>query len=488
MIFQKKEWLGNVKNDLLSGTVVALSLIPSSIAFSIIAGVDPKVGIYSSFCIAVIVAVFGGRPGMISASTGALSLAMVDLVKQYGLDYLLATTILTGIIQFVAAILKVDLILRFVSRSVISGFLNALAILIFMSQMAQLESEGVTSYIIVLLGLAIIYFFPRVTKLVPSSLVAIIVLTALSVILELDVKTVGDMGQLPDSFPKFFIPNIDLTLENFQIILPYAISWALIGLLESLLTAIVVDDFTDTDSNKRLESAGQGMANIVAGFFGSMAGCAIIGQSVMNVKAGGRGRLSCLWAGVFLLIMSLVFDDLVNKIPIAILVSVMVMVCIGTFNWNSIFNLKRIDKSSTIVMFTTVIVVILTHNLAKGVGVGVLLSALFFAYKVSFVMQMTTKLSEDCVDRVYTIYGQVFFVSAHKFIGFFDFKEVLKTVTIDLQYAHFWDITAIEALDKVIMKFRRDGVKVQVLHLNKESVDLVTKLGFTERLASDKIS
>ncbi len=473
----KREWFGNIRNDILAGMVVALALIPEAIAFSIIAGVDPKVGLYASFCIAAVTAFMGGRPGMISAATGAMALVMVTLVKQHGLDYLLATTLLTGLFQIMAGFFKLGGLIRFVSRSVMTGFVNALAILIFMAQLPELSGVNNAVYIMVAIGLGIIYLFPRITKGIPSPLVCIIVLTAISIGLGLDIRTVGDMGELPSTLPLFLIPNIPWTLETLYIIAPYALTLATVGLLESLMTASIIDDLTDTPSHKNKECYGQGLANIAAGFLGGMAGCAMIGQSVINVKSGGRGRLSTLFAGVFLLFLIVALNDWVKQIPMAALVSVMIMVSIGTFNWMSIKNMAVYPKSSSFVMLSTVIVVVMTHDLAKGVFVGVLMSALFFARKVSRFLSFHSTLNEAKTSRSYTVYGQVFFASANQFVAAFDFKEVVDTVTIDLNRAHFWDISAVGALDKVVLKFRREGTQVELIGLNKASETMIDRFG-----------
>ncbi|MCH9634767.1 MAG: Bicarbonate transporter BicA [Chlamydiae bacterium] len=377
LIYLKNKWFGNTRNDLLSGTLVALALIPEAIAFSIIAGVDPKVGLYASFCIAVIIAFVGGRSGMISAATGAMALVMVTLVKNHGLEYLFAATVLTGILQIAASFLKFGSIMRFISRSVVTGFVNALAILIFMAQLPEFKQAGIELYSMVALGLAIIYILPRYIKSIPSPLICIIVLTLMSVFLKLDLRTVGDMGHLPNTLPNFLIPNVPMNFETLRIILPYALSLTAVGLLESLMTATIVDDMTATDSCKNQECRGQGIANLVCGFFGGMAGCGMIGQSVINVKAGGRSRLSTLWAGLFLLFLILVLGDWVKQIPMAALVAVMIMVSIGTFNWSFLKNITSNSKASTLVTIATVMTVIMSHNLAIGVFVGVLVGFIF---------------------------------------------------------------------------------------------------------------
>ncbi|CAM5202955.1 SulP family inorganic anion transporter [Alishewanella longhuensis] len=473
----QQHWFSNTKADLLSALVVALALIPEAIAFSIIAGVDPKVGLYASFAICVIIAFTGARPAMISAATGAMALLMITLVKEHGLEYLLAATLLTGVIQIIFGFLKLGDLMRFVSRSVVTGFVNALAILIFMAQLPELSGTyGTTTvYGMTALGLAIIYLFPYVTKAIPSPLVCIVVLTALALYFDLDIRTVADMGELPDSLPIFLWPEVPLNFATLQIIFPYALALAVVGILESLMTATIVDDLTDTSSDKNRECVGQGVANIGSGLIGGMAGCAMIGQSIINVKSGGRTRLSTLMAGILLLLMVVFLGDWVGLIPMAALVAVMVMVSIGTFSWSSVRDLKTNPKSSSVVMIATVAVVVATHNLAYGVLVGVLLSALFFANKVGNILFIGSTLSTEGHQRDYQVVGQVFFSSAEQFIAAFDFKEAIEKVTIDLSKAHFWDITAISSLDKVVLKFRREGTEVELIGLNEASATLVDK-------------
>ena len=480
-----QDWFSNVRNDLLAGLVVALALIPEAIAFSIIAGVDPKVGLYASFSIATLIAFVGGRPGMISAATGAMALVMVSLVKSHGLDYLLAATVLTGLLQVVAGWVKLGQLMQFVSRSVVTGFVNALAILIFMAQLPELTNVTWHVYAMTAAGLAIIYGLPYITKAVPSPLVTIVVLTGVSIALGLDIRTVGDMGQLPDSLPSFLIPNVPFNLETLMVILPYSLTLMVVGLLESLMTATIVDDLTDTKSNKDRECVGQGVANIATGFIGGMAGCAMIGQSVINVKSGGRGRLSTLVAGVVLLILVVFLGEWVRQIPMAALVAVMIMVSIGTFNWGSIKNLRDHPKSSSVVMIATVVVTVATHDLAKGVLTGVLLSGFFFAQKVGRIMRVTSKTEDEGRTRTYTVIGQVFFASADRFANAFDYKEVLDKVRIDVSRAHFWDITAVSALDKAVIKFRREGAEVEVIGLNEASATMVDRFGVHDKDGAD---
>ena len=480
----KQTWFSNVRGDVLAGIVVALALIPEAIAFSIIAGVDPKVGLYASFCIAVVIAFVGGRPGMISAATGAMALLMVTLVKNHGLEYLLAATLLCGVLQIGAGYLKLGSLMRFVSRSVVTGFVNALAILIFMAQLPELTNVTWHVYAMTAAGLGIIYLFPyvpKIGKLIPSPLVCIIVLTAVAMSVGLDIRTVGDMGQLPDTLPIFLWPDVPLTFETLAIIFPYSAALAVVGLLESMMTATIVDDLTDTSSDKNRECKGQGVANIASGLIGGMAGCAMIGQSIINVKSGGRSRLSSLAAGVFLLLMVVFLGDWLKQIPMAALVAVMIMVSIGTFSWDSLRNLKKHPLSTNIVMVVTVVVVVATHNLAFGVLAGVLLAAMFFANKVGHYMAISSSLDESGEHRSYNVTGQVFFSSADKFVAAFDFKEALNKVTIDLNRAHFWDITAVAALDKVVIKFRREGTEVEVLGLNEASATIVDRFGVHDK-------
>lgn len=480
----RQHWLSNLRGDVLAGLVVALALIPEAIAFSIIAGVDPKVGLYASFCIAVVTALAGGRPGMISAATGAMALLMVTLVKNHGLQYLMAASLLCGALQIGAGYLRLGSLMRFVSRSVVTGFVNALAILIFMAQLPELTHVTWHVYAMTAAGLSIIYLFPYVPKLgrlLPSPLVCILVLTGVAIYLGLDIRTVGDMGQLPDTLPVFLWPNVPLTLEMLTIIFPYSAALAVVGLLESMMTATIVDDLTDTTSDKNRECKGQGLANIVAGLFGGMAGCAMIGQSVINVKSGGRTRLSCLIAGVVLLLMVVFLSDWVGRIPMAALVAVMIMVSIGTFSWDSLRNLKHYPLSTNIVMVVTVVVVVATHNLAFGVLAGVLLAAIFFANKVGHYLRISSELNDAGDERTYKVIGQVFFSSADKFTTAFDFKDALSKVIIDLSRAHFWDITAVAALDKVVIKFRREGAEVEVLGMNEASATIVDRFGVHDK-------
>lgn len=471
----RAEWLSNVRGDLLAGIVVALALIPEALAFSIIAGVDPKVGLYAAFSIAVVSAIAGGRPGMISAATGAVALVIASLVKAHGVEYVLAAGILAGLLQIGAGYLRLGALMRFVSRSVVTGFVNALAILIFLAQLPQLQGGNWYAYAMVAGGLGIIYLLPRLTRAVPSPLVCIVVMTAISMALQLDLRTVGDMGSFPDELPVFALPQVPFSLDTLRIIFPYSVSIAVVGLLESLMTASIVDDFTDTTSDKNRECRGQGCANIVAGFLGGMPGCAMIGQTVINLKSGGRGRLSTFVAGAFLLVLVVFLAPWVRQIPMAALVAVMVMVSISTFDWRSVARLRTNPKSSSVVMVATVVAVVTTHNLAIGVGLGVLLSAVFFADKARRILSVSSTIDAATQTRHYAVRGQVFFASSEAFVGEFDFREPVQAVRLNLSHAHFWDITAIEALDRIVHKFRRNGIAVDIVGLNRASATMIEK-------------
>ena len=480
--FFQRKWFFNTRQDLLAGAVVGLALIPEAIAFSIIAGVDPKVGLYTSFIIAVLTAFLGGRPGSISAATGAMALLMIDLVKEHGLQYLLAATVLTGIIQVIFGVLKLGRQMKYVPRAVMIGYINALAVLIFLAQLPQLTNVPVTVYVLTLLSLAIIYILPRFTKAVPSPLVALAVMTIAAIALKLEVPTVGDMGELPTTLPLFALPQVPFNLETLQIILPYSLTMAIVGLLASFLTAALVDDLTDTPSDKNQEAKGQGIANIVTAFFGGMAGCGMIGQSVINVQSGGRGRLSTLSAGVFLLFAILVLQDWVKQMPMAALVAVMIMVSIGTFRWSSFKNVSRIPRTETAVMLATMFVTIFTRNFALGVATGIVMSTVFFSRKIAQLVFVDKVLSDDGTQRIYKVAGQIFFLSKEEFLRSFDFRELVDLVTIDLTQANLWDQGAVETVDKVVSKFRRNGAEVEVVGLNEASATLFN------RLASNKES
>lgn len=477
----RREWLANPKADILAGAVVGLALIPEAIAFSIIAGVDPKVGLYTSFIIAVTTAFLGGRPGSISAATGAMALLMIDLVREWGLEYLLVATLLTGIFQVIFGVLKLGRQMRYVPRAVMVGYINALAVLIFLAQLPQLTNVPPAVYVIAAFSLVIIYGLPRFTKVIPSPLVALFVMTTAVITLGIEVPTVGDMGELPTTLPIFALPQVPFTLETLRIVLPYSLTMAVVGLLASFLTASLVDELTDTPSDKNREAKGQGIANIITSFFGGMAGCGMIGQSVINVQSGGRGRLSTLCAGVFLLFAILALSGWVRQIPMAALVAVMIMVSIGTFRWASFRDLARIPRSETVVMLTTMLVTIFTRNFALGVATGIVMSTVFFSRKIARLVLVDRMLKDDGSHRVYTVSGQIFFVSIDEFLGAFNFNEFVDRVTIDLTHAHLWDQGAVAALDKVVNKFRRTGADVEVIGLNEASATLVEKLAVHSR-------
>lgn len=479
----RRDWLASPRADILAGIVVALALIPEAIGFSIIAGVDPRVGLYASFSIAVIISLVGGRPGMISAATAAVAVVVVPLVRQHGVDYLFAATILMGVFQVLAGFLRLDLLMQYVSRSVVTGFVNALAILIFLAQLPQLINVTPVTYVMVAGGLAIIYLLPRVTRAVPSALVAIVVLTAISIAGGLQVNTVGDMGQLPSALPGLLIPDVPFTLDTLRIILPYSLTMAAVGLLESMMTAQIVDDLTDTASDKRRECKGQGIANFVTGFLGGMGGCAMIGQSVINVRSGGSTRLSTFVAGAFLLFLIVVLGPLVARIPMPALVAVMIVVSIGTFDWSSIRKLRSHPWQSSVVMIATVVVVVWTHDLAQGVLAGVLLSGVFFAGKVKRLLTVSATLSADGRTRTYCYTGQVFFASTDRFAEAIDFRETVERVVLDVHAAHFWDISAVGALDKAVIKLRRAGAEVDVVGLNEASATLVGRFAAHDKQA-----
>ncbi|MBC2285609.1 SulP family inorganic anion transporter [Listeria booriae] len=470
---QKNEWFGNLRVDFLSGLVVAFALIPEAIGFSIIAGVDPMIGLYASFTMAVVIAFIGGRPAMISAATGAMALLVVDLVKNHGLQYLLAATILTGIFQLLFGYLGIAKLMRFIPRSVMVGFVNALAILIFTAQLTQFQHANWMMYAMVGVSLLILYGLPKFFKAIPAALIAIIVMTVISISLHLDLKTVGDMGNISSTLPVFLIPSIPFNLETLQIILPTALGLSIVGLLESLLTASIVDDMTNTDSDKTREAKGQGIANIVTGFFGGMAGCAMIGQSVINVSAGGRKRFSTLVAGIFLMVLIIVLGNWVVQIPMAVLVAIMIMVSIGTFDWRSFEYIRKGHFTDTAVMIVTVVIVVFTHNLAIGVITGVILSAILFMVKISKI-HVKSEIKPEKI--IYKAKGQLFFASVDNFTKAMAVTVENKRVLFDLSELHIWDDSGVEAIYKVIQQFENAGNSVRMIGLNKESRRMMRQL------------
>ncbi len=478
----RRQWFSTgtaARHDVLAGIVVALALIPEAIGFSIIAGVDPRVGLYASVAIAITISLIGGRPGMISAATAAVAVRVGPLVREHGVEYLFAATILMGVFQGIAGLLRLDLLMQFVSRYVITGFVNALAILIFVAQLPQLTNVSWETYAMVAGGLAIIYLFPRLTRAVPSPLVAILLLTAISIGLGLPVHSVGDMGKLPEGLPGFALPQVPLTWETLRIIAPYAVTMAAVGLLESLLTAQIVDDMTDSESDKRRECVGQGGANIVSALLGGMGGCAMIGQSVINVTSGGRGRLSTFVAGAVLLFLLAVLGPWVGRVPMPALVAVMIMVSIGTFSWNSIANLRRHPPTSSVVMLVTVVVVVATRDLSLGVLAGVLLSGIFFAGKVQ--RMFAVERGEEGGRVIYRVSGQIFFASVDRFTRALQEESGAAPVTIDVSAAHFWDISGVGALDKIVARLRAQGRQVDVIGYNRASADLIDRFALHDK-------
>ena len=473
----RQQWLANPRRDLLAGTVVALALIPEAIAFSIIAGVDPAVGLYASFIIAVTISFVGGRPAMISAATGAMALLMVTLVRDHGIEYLFAASLLTGVFQILVGVARLGRYIKFVSRSVMTGFVNSLAILIFLAQMPELIGANWQTFALVGAALAIIYGLPRLTRAVPSPLVAIVLLSGFVIWSGLDVRTVGDMGQMPSTLPMFHIPAVPLTWETLVIIGPIAATLAFVGLLESLLTANLLDDITDTPSDKDRETRGQGIANIASSLFGGMAGCAMIGQSIINVTSGARGRLSTLWAGLFLLFLILVLQDWVSQIPMAALVAVMIMVSVGTFDWKSVVKLRSTPIQSSIVMVATTATVVITHDLSKGVVLGVILSAVFFMRKVGKTVLVEEIETPEAGVLRYRVTGQLFFASADVFAAAFEHHGHPKRVEIDMTGAHLWDLTGVAAVDKVVFRYRRQGAAVEVIGMNEAGRTLIDRVG-----------
>ncbi|MCM3389618.1 SulP family inorganic anion transporter [Ureibacillus chungkukjangi] len=466
----KQQWFGNIRGDILSGLVVALALIPEAIAFSIIAGVDPMVGLYASFTMAVIIAFAGGRPGMISAATGAMALVMVPLIRDYGVEYLFAATLLTGVIQIIFGVLKVAKLMKFIPNAVMIGFVNSLAILIFMAQVPHFIGISTMTYVFVGVTLLLVYTLPRFIKVIPAPLIAIVALTVVAIFSGINLRTIGDLGTITQSLPTFIIPDVPFNLETFKIIFPFSISLAIVGLVESLLTAQIVDDMTGTESNKNQEARGQGIANIVTGFFGGMAGCAMIGQSVINVKSGGRGRLSTLIAGLFLMFLILVLGDLVVKIPMPVLVGIMIMVCIGTFDWSSFKYLVKAPRTDALVMLTTVVIVVWTHDLSKGVIAGVILSAVFFVVKISSV-----KIMQE--DNRYFVNGQLFFASTDSFVDYFKYNEIKSNnIQIDFSNSRIWDDSGVGALVKVEELLKEKGIQVEVVELDASSKKIISQL------------
>jgi SulP family sulfate permease len=474
----RAEWFGGAggtRREVLAGMVGTFALIPEVIAFSFVAGIDPEVGLFASFVIGIVIAVAGGRPAMISGAAGSVALVAAALVHAHGLQYLLAATLLAGTLQIVFGLVKLDVLMRFVSRSVRTGFVNALAILIFSAQVPQMLGVSWHTYFMIALGLAIIYLMPRVTTAVPSPLICIVVLTAIAAAVPMPLRVVADLGRLPNGLPSLALPHVPLAWQTLAIVAPYALAMAAVGLLESMMTARVVDDLTDTTSSKARECTGLGLANLAAGLFGGIAGCGMIGQTVGNVRYGGRGRLSTLVAGVFLLVVLVPLRPWVAQVPVAALVAIMIMVSISTFSWRSLRDLGRHPKVSGVVMLATVAVTVATHDLAAGVAVGVLLSGVFFAFKVTRLMGVRVDYDPATDTRLYHVSGQIFFASAEIFADRFDLRDTARRARIDLTHAHLWDITAAGALEDVVARMRRHDMAVEVIGLNEASAILVDR-------------
>ena len=468
----KQEWLSNIKGDLLAGIVVCMALIPEAIGFSIVAGVDPMVGVYASFCMSLVTSIFGGRPGLISAAAGSTALVLASLVRGYGIEYLFAATILAGAIQIILGYFKFGNLMRFIPKPVMIGFVNALGILMFKSQLKHFEGP-VVLLVLGAIGVTIIYLFPKITKVIPSPIVSIIVITIIVYLFNINIKTLGDMGRITNELPKFSIPNVPFNIETLIIILPYSISVAVVGIVESLLTAQLVDEITNTPSNKNKECLGQGLANMVSGLFGGIAGCGMIGQTIINTNYGGRGRLSTLTAGTAMLFSIIILNKFVTQIPVVSLAAVMVVVAISTFNWGSLKRIVKVPKSDTITMLATVVVVLLTSNLAYGVIVGILINSISFVSKISDINVRKNNINGYVK---YEVNGQLFFASATKFIDCFDYNEKVDSIDIDFSNGRVWDESAVDAIDKVVIKYSKNGVKASIIGLNDKSLNLIRSM------------
>lgn len=463
----KLHWFSNIRADVLAGITTVLALIPDSLAFAFIAGVNPMISIYSTICILVLISLFGGRPAMVSSTAGSMAVLMTALVAQHGIEYLFAATILTGIIQYAMGVFRMGRWMSFVPHSVISGFINSLAILIFISQLRYFDGQSWLMYAMVVATLAIIYILPKFTKAVPSPLVAVVFMTVIVFLTNLNLNTVGDIASIEPTIPFLHFPMIPFTLDTLWILLPVAFSLAIVGYSETLLTQTIIDEMTDEKTSKDKEMKGQGIANTVTGFFGGMAGCALIAESAINVKVGGRGRLSTLVAGLVLLILVFMLDDVLNSIPIAALVGVMMMVCMEIFDWNYFRNIRSKPIAHTSIMLITVAIVVVTHDLAIGVIVGVLLSVLVYAYRSAMHLQIHEEFDGD--EKVYRVRGQLFFVSSDSLLDRIDFNEEANKVCIDLRAAHVWDHTAAQTLDKIVLRLEDKGKNVRVLRQTPHS-------------------
>ncbi len=465
----KQQWFGNIRGDILAGLVVALALIPEAIAFSILAGVDPMVGLYASFVIAVTISFIGGRPAMISAATGAMAIVIVSLVKDHGLQYLLAATILTGIIQIIFGFLKISKLMKFISNAVMLGFVNSLALLVFIAQTPHFIGGSLLTWVFLLITIALVYLIPYVIKGIPSPLIAVVILTIVAIYSGVNLSSVGDMGTITTTLPTFLLPDIPFNMETLMIILPYSLALAVVGLMESLMTAQLLDEMTDTDSNKDVEARGQGIANILNGFFGGMAGCAMIGQSFINVVSGARGRLSTFVAGAFLMFLIIVLGDYVKQIPMPVLAGVMVVVCIKQFDWSSFKYVVKAPKQDVFVMLLTVGLVMYTHNLAIGVVAGVFMSAIFFVAKIAGI-----RIKE--VDGVHVVEGQLFFASTEYFLRYFKALPKQRKIMIDMNYTQIWDESAVRALEKLKKNLEAKQVEVHYINVRPRSQQMIERV------------
>lgn len=472
-----REWTEQPVRNVLAGMVGTFALIPEVIAFSYAAGVAPEVGLFASFVISIAIAITGGRPGMISGAAGSVALVAADLVHGHGLQYLLLATLLAGAFQVVFGLLRLQSMMRFVSREVEMGFVNALAILIFSAQIPQMLHVTWHTYALIALGLAIVYLLPRLSTAIPSPLICIVVLTGVSLVVPMPIHVVADLGALPTGLPTLSLPHIPLTWNTMQIVLPYAFAMAMVGLLESLMTATVVDELTDTHSNKRMECTGLGISNILVGLFGGMAGCGMIGQTVGNLRYGGRGRLSTFTAGAFLLVLLVVLHRFVAQVPVAALVAIMIMVSISTFSWSSVAEVVRHPKLASTVMLATVAVVVITHDLAAGVACGVLLNGLFFSFQVMALVQVSTQDTPDGTTRTYGVHGQLFFASTSVLTDAVDFQDHATNVVIDLADAHLWDISAASTVEKTVTRLEKRGKTVSIINADARAAKLLATLG-----------
>ena len=492
--------VASFKNDLLSGFTVALALVPEAVAFAFVAGVDPLVGLYAAFMVGLIAACIGGRPGMISGATGALAVVMVSLVAEHGVEYLFITVVLMGLLQITAGVLKLGKFIRMVPYPVMLGFVNGLAIVIFLAQLGQFGEAGQAGWLqgtfmqdsildvawlqgeqlymllgLVLLTMFIIHFLPRLTKVLPSSLVAILVVTALVLGLDLNTKVVGDIASISGGLPSFHVPVVPFNLETLLIILPYAVILAAIGLIESLLTLRLIDEITETRGRGNRECIGQGVANTFTGFFGGMGGCAMIGQSMINVNSGGRGRLSGISAAVYLLLFILVGSTLIEQIPLAALIGVMFIVVIGTFEWSSFRIVGKVPRSDALILVTVSAVTVAT-DLAFAVIVGVIISTLVFAWEHAKFIRIDAR-EDHKGSTVYAVTGPLFFGSATSFLERFDPKNDNDDVVIDFARSRVADHSALEAIDTLAERYLNAGKKLHLVHLSEECRKLLTKAG-----------